>query len=47
VKGRHIDLSKAAARKLGMVGDGVVRVSIEATRDQLASVDDRRTGRSG
>ena len=36
VKGRHIDLSKAAARKLGMVGDGVVRVRIEATRDQLA-----------
>lgn len=39
VRGRHIDLSKAAARKLGMVGDGVVPVRIEATRGQLASLE--------
>jgi rare lipoprotein A len=35
-KGRVIDLSKAAARRLGMVDDGVAKVRIEATSDQLA-----------
>lgn len=37
VRGRVLDLSKAAARRLGMVDDGVVRVRIEATRGQLAA----------
>jgi rare lipoprotein A len=36
VKGRVIDLSKAAARRLGMVEDGVAEVRIEATPSQLA-----------
>lgn len=36
-KGRVLDLSKAAAKKLGMVEDGVAKVRIEATRQQLAS----------
>jgi rare lipoprotein A len=36
-KGRVLDLSKAAARKLGMVEDGVAKVRIEATRRQLAA----------
>ncbi len=36
-KGRVLDLSKAAARKLGMVEDGVAKVRIEATRQQLAA----------
>ena len=35
-KGRVIDLSRAAARKLDMVDDGVVKVRIEATPQQLA-----------
>ena len=38
-RGRVLDLSKEAARRLGMVTDGVVRVRIEATRQQLASAD--------
>jgi rare lipoprotein A len=37
VDGRVIDLSRAAARRLGMVEDGVVRVRIEATRLQMAA----------
>jgi rare lipoprotein A len=37
VDGRVIDLSRAAARRLGMIGDGVVRVRIEATRRELAT----------
>jgi rare lipoprotein A len=36
VEGRVIDLSKAAARRLGMVDDGVAKVRIEATSEQLA-----------
>ena len=36
-KGRVLDLSKAAARELGMVENGVAKVRIEATRRQLAS----------
>ena len=35
-KGRVLDLSKAAARKLGMM-ERVAKVRIEATRQQLAS----------
>ena len=36
-KGRVLDLSKAAARKLGMMENGVAKVRIEATPQQLAS----------
>jgi rare lipoprotein A (peptidoglycan hydrolase) len=36
-KGRVLDLSEAAARKLGMVEDGVAKVRIEATHSQLAA----------
>lgn len=39
VRGRILDLSKEAARRLGMVTDGVVKVRIEATRQQLASAE--------
>ncbi len=38
-KGRVLDLSKAAARKLGMVESGVAKVRIEATPRQLTSAD--------
>lgn len=38
-RGRVLDLSQEAARRLGMVTDGVVRVRIEATRQQLALAD--------
>jgi len=38
-KGRVIDLSKAAARRLGIMEDGVGKVRIEATRQQLAMAD--------
>ena len=37
VDGRVIDLSKAAARRLDMVEDGVVKVRISASRDQVAA----------
>lgn len=37
VDGRVIDLSRAAAHRLGMIGDGVVRVRIEATPQELAA----------
>jgi rare lipoprotein A len=36
VGGRVIDLSKAAARRLGIVEDGLAKVRIEATPRQLA-----------
>jgi len=39
IKGRVIDLSKAAARRLGIVEDGLGKVRIEATRQQLAMAD--------
>jgi rare lipoprotein A (peptidoglycan hydrolase) len=45
-RGRMIDLSKAAAGKLGMVEDGIVRVRIEATRQQMAAADSGRGGRN-
>lgn len=38
-KGRVIDLSKGAARKLGIVDDGLATVRIEATRDQMAMAE--------
>ena len=34
VKGRHIDLSKAAAKKLGMIEAGVVDVMMEILSDE-------------
>lgn len=40
--GRVLDLSKAAARRLGMVDDGVVKVRIEATLQQMAADSGRR-----
>lgn len=39
-KGRVLDLSRAAARQLGMVEDGVAKVRIEATARQLAMAAD-------
>jgi rare lipoprotein A len=39
IKGRVIDLSKAAARRLGIVEDGLGKVRIEATRQQLAMAE--------
>jgi rare lipoprotein A (peptidoglycan hydrolase) len=41
VNGRVIDLSKAAARRLGIVDDGVAKVRIEATPQQLAMASAR------
>jgi rare lipoprotein A len=41
IKGRVIDLSKAAARRLGIVEDGVAKVRIEATPQQLAMASSR------
>jgi rare lipoprotein A len=38
-KGRVLDLSKAAAKRLGMVEEGLTQVRIEATRQQLAEAD--------
>ena len=35
IDGRIIDLSKAAARQLGMIHDGVVPVKVEATTEQM------------
>ena len=35
IGGRIIDLSKAAARQLGMIHDGVVPVRVEATTQQM------------
>ena len=35
-KGRVIDLSKGAARKLGIVEDGLATVRIEASAEQIA-----------
>lgn len=39
VKNRTIDLSRAAAKKLGMQEDGIARVKIEVGRDQMAAAD--------
>lgn len=38
-KGRVIDLSKGAARKLGIVEDGLATVRIEASAEQIASAE--------
>jgi len=38
-KNRVLDLSKAAARRLGIIENGVAKVRIEATRSQLAMAD--------
>lgn len=39
-RGRSIDLSRAAARKLGIVGQGVAPVEIEATKGQVEQAID-------
>jgi rare lipoprotein A len=38
-KNRVLDLSKAAARRLGLLENGVAKVRIEATQSQLAMAD--------
>jgi rare lipoprotein A (peptidoglycan hydrolase) len=45
VKGRRIDLSKAAAREIGMHEDGTARVRIEATAEQLGQAKGDRNKR--
>ena len=42
VEGRAIDLSKAAAEKIGMTHDGTAQVVIEATRAQAESIAEER-----
>lgn len=37
IDGRIIDLSKAAARRIGIVEDGIAKVRVEATPDQLVA----------
>ena len=44
INGRIIDLSKAAARELGMIHDGVVPVKVEATTGQMTPTS-RDSGR--
>lgn len=39
VDGRVIDLSRAAARRLGMVEDGIAKVRIEAAPQRLAQTE--------
>jgi rare lipoprotein A len=39
IGGRVIDLSKAAAQRLGMVADGLAKVRLEATPRQLAMAE--------
>jgi rare lipoprotein A len=46
VKGRVIDLSRAAARRLGIVEEGLGRVRIEATPRQLAMAERRARRRT-
>ena len=41
VAGRVIDLSKAAARRLGMVEEGIAKVQVEASPQQLAMASSR------
>ena len=45
-KGRIIDVSRAAAEKLGMIAAGVARVSVNPVRDAVASDGGRRERRS-
>lgn len=40
--GREIDLSKAAAERLGILDDGTAPVRIEVTKEQLDAMGDRR-----
>lgn len=42
IDGRVIDVSKAAARRLGIVEEGVAKVRIEATPQQMAMAEGRR-----
>jgi rare lipoprotein A len=39
VKGRVIDLSRAAARRLGILEEGLGKIRIEATPRQLAMAE--------
>ena len=43
VKGRKIDLSRAAARKIGMSKKGVAKVKIETTRPRPNATKKRNT----
>ena len=47
IKGRILDLSRAAAAELDMVEDGTVRVSIETLPDETASDSNARAVSSG
>lgn len=42
IDGRVIDVSKAAARRLGIVEEGVAKVRIEATPQQMAMAESAR-----
>ena len=44
VPGRKIDLSKEAARQLGVLDDGTAKVRIEATAQQLDPDGDGKPG---
>ena len=46
IDGRDIDLSKAAARELGIINDGLAPVLIEADLEQLAQAARTQTRRS-
>lgn len=46
IDGRDIDLSKAAARALGMIDEGLAPVLIQAESQQLASAERTQTRRS-
>lgn len=47
VRGRIIDLSHAAARRLGIVEDGLAKVRIEATPQQLVMAAQQRAANRG
>jgi peptidoglycan lytic transglycosylase len=46
IDGRDIDLSKAAARELGIINEGLAPVLIEADLEQLAQAARTQTRRS-
>jgi rare lipoprotein A len=45
VRGRVIDVSRAAAKRLGIIEDGVAQVEIRATQQQLAEARNASSGR--
>lgn len=47
VPGRNIDLSKEAARQLGILDDGTAKVRIEGTAEQLDPDGDGKSGDKG